>query len=568
MVPYHANVARSAVLVATILLAFGAPAAAQQNPERQPPPDAAAQGEALELIREVYGQDLESVKTTAEKNALAKKMLDQARQAPGDRAAHFVLLRMAKEVAVEAAEAETALAAVDEIAGAYDVDAAAMRLGAFLGAAGNARLPEQRKAIAECGIPLIRAAVSEDDYPRADLLRRTALSAARGSRDRELVKEVVSVGREVERAEDSYAQVQQALAALEKDPTDPDANLAVGRHHCIVKGDWERGIPMLALGSDDALSVPAQKELKSADSPQVCVALGDGWWDLAQTKRGLEKDALLLRAGTWYQEAKRGFLSGLAQGKVRQRLEEIGKIVGAVPKPLKRHSQLPEGTILLMAFEPDTLVSRDDKVFVTDSSGCENHGILSGATPTPDGKAGAALRFHGPDCVLLETLRAHLIQDLKGLSLSFWVRAEYFYGQQFLFNVGSTEERSIDLSFYGGEFRFLLSTSSGGQKCYGGKAKVGRWYHVVGVWDGTEQRIYVDGQATGKVPTKDLVLNAESVSTEAAQLGAQAKASRRQYRHLRGILDEVAIFKRALSDEEIRRLHQMGLKGQPLTSRR
>jgi hypothetical protein len=296
--------------------------------------------------------------------------------------------------------------------------------------------------------------------------------------------------------------------------------------------------------------------------------LGDAWWDVGQTKRGPDKDALLLRAGTWYQEAKRGFLSGLAQTKVSRRLEEIEKIVGAVPKPLKRRSPLPEGAILAMTFEPDTLVSRDDKVFVTDSSGHENHGILSGATPTPDGKAGAALRFDGNDCVLLETLRAHLVQDLKGLSLSFWVRASYFYGQQFLFNVGSTEQRSIDLSFYSGEFRFLLSTSSGGQKCYGGKADLGRWYHVVAVWDGAEQRIYVDGQATGKVPTKDLVLNAESVSTEAAQLGSQAKASRRQYRHLRGILDEVAIFNRALSDEEIRRLHQTGLNGQPLTSRR
>jgi hypothetical protein len=91
---------------------------------------------------------------------------------------------------------------------------------------------------------------------------------------------------------------------------------------------------------------------------------------------------------------------------------------------------------------------------------------------------------------------------------------------------------------------------------------------VVGVWDGTEQRIYINAQAAGKTPTKDLILSATSVGTEVARLGSQAKSAARPKRHFRGLIDEVAIFNRALSHDEIRDLHRLGLRGQSLRSSR
>ena len=48
------------------------------------------------------------------------------------------------------------------------------------------------------------------------------------------------------------------LPVLEKQPGDPTANLAAGRYYCFVKGDWEMGIPMLALGSETALKELAE----------------------------------------------------------------------------------------------------------------------------------------------------------------------------------------------------------------------------------------------------------------------------------------------------------------------
>ena len=83
---------------------------------------------------------------------------------------------------------------------------------------------------------------------------------------------------------------------------------------------------MLALGSDPALKDLAVKELAGADSPEAQIALGDAWWDLAQSKEGRQRERFLLRAGDWYERAQRNVSSGLAKVKLEQRLAEIANI--------------------------------------------------------------------------------------------------------------------------------------------------------------------------------------------------------------------------------------------------
>ncbi len=45
----------------------------------------------------------------------------------------------------------------------------------------------------------------------------------------------------------------QSQEKLKESPDDPAANLAVGSYLCFNKDQWERGLPMLAKGSDPAL---------------------------------------------------------------------------------------------------------------------------------------------------------------------------------------------------------------------------------------------------------------------------------------------------------------------------
>ena len=46
----------------------------------------------------------------------------------------------------------------------------------------------------------------------------------------------------------------------------PPANLTVGKYYCFQKGDWEKGLPMLALGQDETLK--ALPPRKSPASPR------------------------------------------------------------------------------------------------------------------------------------------------------------------------------------------------------------------------------------------------------------------------------------------------------------
>jgi len=311
--------AQRAVLVLGTLVAATTGALAQ---ERAPVPDGAAQATARELVREIFGSQYDAARNSAEKAAVAQKMLDLAGKTKDDPASRFVLLWVARDIAIEAGEAKDALKAVDEITRAYQVDNPGMKLDTLLAAAANARSSEQRKAVVAVAIPLIHVALDQDDYETTKRLAPTALDLARSSRDRALLKKMLAISKDVAESEKAFAEVEEARAVLKGNPTDPEANLAVGRYLCLAKSDWEKGIAMLALGSDARLKALAEKEIAGATSAEEEVTLGDGWWELAQAEEGNARKSMMLRAGSWYQAA-RAEISGLVQVKIDRRLEEI-----------------------------------------------------------------------------------------------------------------------------------------------------------------------------------------------------------------------------------------------------
>ncbi|NQT14659.1 MAG: PD40 domain-containing protein, partial [Planctomycetes bacterium] len=330
------------VVWAVVVLAAGTAAALAQ--QKAPVPDDAAQAKARELIRQIYGPQHDEAKNSVEKTALAKKMLNEAADDRDDPANHFVLLQVARDMAVQAADANTAMAAVDQIARTYQVDAPAMKVETLFQTAANASLSEQRKAVARAAIPLIRAAREEDDYETANRLVRKALDLARRARDGALLKQMVAINKQVGESAQAYAEVAKAEAVLADNPTDPEANLAVGRYLCLTKRDWEKGIAMLALGSDAHLKALAVKELEGAASAGEQVALGDAWWDLAQTRRGKEEESLLPRAGSWYRLAQPS-VAGLVKVKIDRRLEEIGRMRMPIPD-MPTQPLLPNGWVI------------------------------------------------------------------------------------------------------------------------------------------------------------------------------------------------------------------------------
>ena len=118
---------------------------------------------------------------------------------------------------------------------------------------------------------------------------------------------------------------------MDDNPTEPAANLAAGCYLCFVKGNWNRGVAMLALGSDEPLKAVALMELRGAASADEQAAIGDAWWDVAEARQGDERDTLRLRAGFWYRQAEPSVAGGLVGLKIKQRLEAIAKLDREIP---------------------------------------------------------------------------------------------------------------------------------------------------------------------------------------------------------------------------------------------
>jgi hypothetical protein len=310
-----------------LLFAFGEAAA------RAPIPPDSAQQEALALIKEVYGEEYANAKTDEQKSALAKKLLGKANESQ-DTTNRYVLLCVARDVATNGGDGLTAFQAIDEMGGLYQVDAVRMKAVVLSSLSKKARLPADHKSIAEQALSLVEQAVGRDDFGLTGNLIDLALDEARKAREGELVKKIASRKKEVDEITEAYKQLKEALAVLETSPTEPGANLVVGKYRCFVKGDWETGLPMLALGSDAALKALAWQEMEKVPGHAEQVQLGDGWWELAEKEDGLAKRRLQERAAYWYRKALPE-LTGLVKDRVKKRIGSMQEIYLADLKPVR-----------------------------------------------------------------------------------------------------------------------------------------------------------------------------------------------------------------------------------------
>jgi hypothetical protein len=318
-----------------------------EPPAKLPLPSDADQAEALQIAKEVYGKDVAQAKTKPEKQTLAQKLLAKAKETEDGSANRYILLRLARDIATQAADGQTAFQAIDAMAATFQVDDLPMKLAVLTKFTSVATLPPQHKAIAEEALKLTKQAISGDHFEIAGELAKLALAEARKANDKDVLAQARDqVTKEAELAK-AYEDTQKATAQLEKEPTDPAANLIVGKYKCFAKGDWDGGLVMLALGNDETLKALAQREIQGAEKPSEQARLGDDWWSLADKQEGVDKKQVQRRAAYWYSKALPG-LSGMAKDKLQKRIEEVGflgpAIVSGNSPTILLHEQMQEFT--------------------------------------------------------------------------------------------------------------------------------------------------------------------------------------------------------------------------------
>lgn len=302
------------------LLPLGAEA--QEGP-KTPLPSAAEQSEAEKLIKDVFKDDY-AKRTPADRQTLARKLLDQGLQSKDDPKSQFVLFREAREMASQAGDVQTAMTAVDEMAKVFAVEPVGMKQAVLANATKAARSPDEFQNLARAALRLADAAVAADDFDTAEKLTATALQNAKKSPDTTLQSRAAAKSKQFADFKSRFERIRKARETLASNPEDGPSNLAVGRYECLVKGNWAKGLPLLAKSGDPVLRPLAEKELADPAESADQAAIADGWWDLVEKEkdaatRNLARD----HAYAWYQKSL-ARLAGLNRTKVEKRLKEYG----------------------------------------------------------------------------------------------------------------------------------------------------------------------------------------------------------------------------------------------------
>jgi hypothetical protein len=291
---------------------------------RRPEPDAEALKAAEKLVRDTYKADY-ARRTPADQQAFAARLLTEAAETKDDPAGRYVLLRESRDIAAQAGDATTALSAIDRLAEAFAVDPLPMKAAALAAVARTARTPEALEALTGACLAAADEAADAEQYETALALLSRAESSARQARNTAAASRALSRRKEIEPIRAEHLKIADSLKTLLSNPDDPAANLAVGIFRCLFREDWERGLPMLAKGSDPALKALADREIARPETADQQVALGDAWWDAASQKSGPARTGCLARAAHWYEQALPK-LEGIAKIKADKRIQEWEKL--------------------------------------------------------------------------------------------------------------------------------------------------------------------------------------------------------------------------------------------------
>lgn len=292
-------------------------------PAKHPPPDAAARARALQAFDEIYKDDLAGARGTEEKAALAGQILRSASTTQDDADVQFVALEAARDLAVKVGEVDAALGAINELDKRFQIDAPPMRVKAIRDLMKTTRRHDR---LIERIDQLIDDAIQDDQFEPARQLAELAAGAARVSRNVGAIRQAEAWARDVKEMAGGFAQLKPALAKLADRPEDPEANLAAGGFYCFTKGDWDKGLPLLARSGEEIMQSLARMDLAQPAEPEKMVELADLLWRASDKQTGLARGQIRLRAGRWYAQAMPE-LTGLTRAKAQKRLAEMEKTV-------------------------------------------------------------------------------------------------------------------------------------------------------------------------------------------------------------------------------------------------
>jgi alpha-tubulin suppressor-like RCC1 family protein/subtilisin-like proprotein convertase family protein len=198
-----------------------------------------------------------------------------------------------------------------------------------------------------------------------------------------------------------------------------------------------------------------------------------------------------------------------------------------------------------------------------------NDGTLVNGVPFTNGFVGQAFHFNGSNQDVQMPFTTAL--QPTNVTVECWVKldalvspVESFPGLQYIVFMknsrgSSFEGYELEKNNIGGQdvFRFLVTPASGARSpatAAGITPQVGVWYHLAGTYDGTTSKIYVNGVLRGQATIgQPIDYGTSPLFFATTGQGFDAR--------FEGTLDEVGVYKRALTSNEIAGIFNEGAAG-------
>jgi len=226
--------------------------------------------------------------------------------------------------------------------------------------------------------------------------------------------------------------------------------------------------------------------------------------------------------------------------------------------PIGGDEELPKGLVAYWKMDEGSWTGKLGEV--VDSSGNTHHGTAYGGVTTTTGKFGRAGDFDGTDDYI-EIKGYGGIGGSNPRTIEAWIKTSYATGGPTIVQWG--------IRASGEKYRFRLEGDSnnnalrievqGGYKFGTTKIADGNWHHIAVSFSGTDvvdHNLYVDGELEPVGGSKSQSMNTNT-ATNNVWIGSDPIA----FNYATGLIDEVAIFNRALSAEEIKQHYKSGIGG-------